>query len=561
MSFSRILIVEDDDVDREKLSRLLRTLDDSYVITEAQSGAEARARLQCGSFDCIFLDFQLGDCTALELIEEIRAHAEPPPAIIVITGFGNETIAAEAIRCGASDYLTKSGLGPHVLQAKIELAQQKAKTEGELRQAQDRLQRLSMSDALTSLPNRHLFFDRLGLTLSMAQRARRPFTLMVMDLNFFKDVNDNLGHAAGDSVLQQVGHRLEKALRASDTIARLGGDEFAAILPDATTIEAAIAVANKIIDSVAEPIAFEDKFVSLGISIGIALFPSCGVEAAGLIANADAAMYRAKRGGRGYEFHDGAHSPESEHSVLISPRLLLGMKNGELKLDYQPKFDLVSGVMVGVEALVRWHSPELGLLYPAQFIPSAERTSVIKPLTYVVLDMALAQARLWRDDDIQLPVAVNLSARMLDDKELAERVDTALIKHGIPADQLTLEVTETALMADPARAKDLLGRLAAAGIRISIDDFGIGYTSLRQLRDLEIAEIKIDRLFVTDLTLGSRDESIVRSVLSLGKGFGIDVVVEGIEDRRCLKLVRDLGCEYGQGFGLRRPVPADQIAA
>jgi len=562
MPFSRFLIVEDDDVDREKLSRLLRQLDDSYVITEAQSGEEGRARLKGGSFDCVFLDFQLGDCTGLELIEEIRTRGEPPPAIIVITGFGNEAIAVDAIRGGAADYLSKASLKPHVLRAKIVRAERTARIEADLHAAQDRLQRLSMSDSLTDLPNRNLFFDRLGMTLAMAQRSRQSFAVMAMDLNFFKDVNDDLGHAAGDAVLRQIGHRLENALRASDTVARLGGDEFAAILPDSTTIEAATAVANKIVAAAAEPIAVGDKFVSLGISIGIALFPTCGTDAETLMANADAAMYRAKRGGRGYAFHDRAHSPpENCHSVVVSPRLLRGIENGELRLEYQPKFDLISGVMVGAEALVRWHNPELGILYPGQFIPSAERTSVIKPLTYAVLDMALDQARSWHDDGIHLPVSINLSARMLDDPELIDRVERSLARHGIPPNQLTLEVTESALMADPLRTRALLSRLADAGIWISIDDFGIGYTSLRQLRDLNIAEIKIDRLFVSNLALGSRDEGIVRSVLSLGKGFGIDVVLEGIEDQRCLNLVRELGCEYGQGYGLRRPVPAAQLAA
>jgi diguanylate cyclase (GGDEF)-like protein len=555
----KLLIVDDDDVDREKFRRLLRGSDLVANIEEASSGRDAIARMHSDHFDCVIVDYRLGDTTGTELVRSIKEAIEYPIPIIMVTGCGDEEVAVVAMREGVYDYLTKNHLSSPIVESAIHGALRWGELETELVTSQERLKRLSLFDSLTNLPNRNLFFDRLEQTLQAAKRNEASFSLMMMDLNLFKEINDALGHAAGDQLLAEIGRRLSQLARASDTFARIGGDEFAAVLVGCDSASCAVVVAEKIHAALNEAMTIDNESVRVTASIGVALFPGHGTDMRTLLAHADQAMYRAKRSSCVCEVYstEGGET----RSFLIACHLPEALAGGELFLEYQPKLDLGTGALAGVEALVRWRHPRLGLVSPNDFICIAERTSLIKPMTYAILGMALDQAALWRDQGWGVPMAVNLSARVVDDGELATRTCEALEARRLRPEDLTFEVTETALMTSPLRAQSNLRSLHEAGIAISIDDFGTGYTSLKYLRDFEISEIKIDKVFITGLVPGSRDAAIVRAIAALSGGFKVKLVAEGIEDESQCGLLHELGCDFGQGFALGRPMSARQFEA
>jgi diguanylate cyclase (GGDEF)-like protein len=559
MNAIRVLMVEDDDVDRETIRRVLGKLNRPIEVVEAASCHEAKSNMATTMFDCVLLDYHLGDALGIELLPTIRKHRPEVCPVIMITTRSEESLVVQAMREGVYDYISKSHLDPTSIHRALEGSLHWAEVEQELIQANDRLHHLSLYDTLTGLPNRVLFFDRLEQQVLASERSAEPFSLLMMDLNLFKEVNDSLGHDAGDTVLAQVAQRLQSVVRKSDTVARLGGDEFACLLPAAQTQEDAERVAEKIVDAMREPILIDQHAVSVGISVGIARYPIHATDAKLLLKRADQAMYRAKRGTGGVEiFSDDCVSQEC-HSVLITNRLVHAIRTGELVVHFQPKIDLHSLQVVGKEALVRWRHPERGLVLPDGFVPAAEKSSAIAALTTVVLEMALDQERIWREAGFCVPLSVNFSGRVLDDRTLASQITKMLRDRDLSPDCLIAELTETALIANPIRARETLLNLCAAGIRISIDDFGAGYTSFRQLRELEISEIKIDGLYVKELVANGRDASIVRSIAELGRGFDIDVVAEGVEDELSWCILESLGCRYAQGFSIAMAMPAPQF--
>jgi diguanylate cyclase (GGDEF)-like protein len=555
----RLLLVDDDDVDRERLRRMLRQTGLAVAIAEAGSGREAIEKLREAEFDCLILDDQLGDTTGTELIAEMKPLLDRPLPVVMVSGAGDERTAIAAMREGVFDYLRKDRLEAAQLGAAIEGGLRRAQLETERSEAQNRLAHMGLYDALTGLANRNLFFDRLERAILAAGRGAH-FALLMIDLDRFKDVNDSFGHAVGDRLLAELGRRLQQVARKSDNFARLGGDEFAALVMGIDTAAAANIIAEKIVDAVRKPFAIENQLVTVGVSIGIALVPAHGTEGQQLLAKADEAMYRAKRGSQGYQIFSpvGRGGGDSGPLVLASG-LSDALANGEVFLHFQPKIDLGTGALCGVEALARWGSPRFGPVPPGEFIPAAERGSMIGTLTYAILEMALDQARDWRDQGWPVPVAVNLSPRLFDDPSLARRIGRALAARALPPDSLMLEITETALMTSPLRAAAAIAELHSAGIGISIDDFGTGYTSLKYLRDFPIAEIKIDGLFVKDLTIGSRDASIVHSLSVLARGFEINLVAECVEQEESWPLLRVLGCAMGQGYSIARPMLAESV--
>lgn len=554
----QLLLVDDDDVDREKFRRLAGKSGLVIEIEEASSGREAIARLSERKFDCVIVDYRLGDTMGTDLVRSIKKASDTPVPVIMITGLGDERVAVEAMREGVYDYLSKHQLSPRNVASAIEGSLRWAELEAQLENAQERLLHLSLFDDLTKLPNRNLFFDRMEQMLQAAAREEFRFALMMMDLNLFKEINDSLGHAAGDKLLVEIGSRLSHLTRAADTVARIGGDEFAALLVGCDTASSAVIVADKIHTALHEPVIIDNELVHVSVSIGVALFPDHGRDSRTLLAHADQAMYRAKRSSRSCEVYSSG--TRDQRPFMVASDLSAALERDELFLEYQPKVDLETGALAGVEALVRWRNPRHGLVGPNDFIPAAECSVLIKPMTYAILDMALDQAALWSAQGQTIPVAVNLSARMFDDDELAARCCAALRARGLGPESLTLEITETAVMTSPLRAKEALDALHEAGIAISIDDFGAGYTSLRYLRDFEISEIKIDKIFIRNLQATSRDASIVRAIAALSREFNLKLVAEGIEDDRQCEQLHELGCDFGQGFAIGHPMSADELA-
>jgi diguanylate cyclase (GGDEF)-like protein len=417
----------------------------------------------------------------------------------------------------------------------------------------------ALHDALTDLPNRTLFHDRVHQALTAARREHVPSAVMIMDLDRFKEVNDTLGHASGDELLKQVGIRLRDSLRESDTVARLGGDEFGVLLPKVLDSAAAVAVARKLRTTLEEPFTIHGLALQMEASIGIALYPDHGTNVQSLLQRADVAMYVAKEHPAGCEVYSRERDAYSPDRLTLLTELRRAIDRGQLVLHYQPKVDLRTGEIHGVEALVRWKHPERGMVPPDEFIPPAQKTGVIGPLTMFVLDEALRQCRNWALQGLELCVAVNLSTRNLLDVHLPDTVGELLSRWEVPPSLLELEITESTILADPIRAMQILSRLDEMGVRLAIDDFGTGYSSLAYLKRLPVDELKIDKSFILGMEESENDAVIVRSTIDLGRNLGLRVVAEGVETSTAWNRLASLGCDIAQGYYLSRPIPAGEL--
>lgn len=405
----------------------------------------------------------------------------------------------------------------------------------------------SMHDALTGLPNRSLLFDRFGQALLAERHAGKTVGLLLIDLDRFKEINDTFGHPYGDALLTQIGPRLRRELREVDTVARLGGDEFAVVLPGIDDLNAAMAVAAQLRAALERPFIVEDVALDVEASVGVVLSGEHGADPTTLVQRADIAMYIAKVQNLGVFAYDPDVDGHTPAKLALLGELRRALNRGELTLHYQPKVSIRTAEVVGVEALVRWEHPDRGMILPDAFIPLAEHTGLIGPLTTYVFGAALAQARIWMDAGRPLSVSVNLSARSLLDERLAGQVADLLDQHCVPARLLQLEVTESALMTEPDRAQRLLQALSALGIRLSIDDFGAGYTSLGQLKNLPISELKIDKSFIVTMREDPSDALIVQSIVDLGHNLGLTIVAEGVETAALLDDLASFSCDIAQG--------------
>ncbi len=421
----------------------------------------------------------------------------------------------------------------------------------------ERNRQQALHDALTGLPNRTLLRQRGDAALSGADAG--TVGLMLIDLDRFKEVNDTLGHAYGDVLLQAVADRLRTTVRGSDTVARLGGDEFAILLPSVVDGESARQLAVRALAAMEAPIEVDGVSLDVDASIGIALSGAHGDDVESLLQCADIAMYSAKDRGLGVCVYDASLNDHSPERLGLLGQLRRAIDNGELVLHFQPKVALPGARVCGVEALVRWAHPQRGLILPGEFIPLAERTPLIRPLTRYVLDAALEQCARWRDAGRALGVAVNVSARNLLDEHFVDEVQELLAYRRVPASCLEIEVTESAITADPERARRILGRLAEGGVTLSIDDFGAGYTSLAQLKDLPVHQLKIDRSFVAPMAADPSNALIVRSVVELGHNLGLTTVAEGVEDEATYDRLEAMGCDVAQGYHVCRPMAAEQL--
>ena len=411
-------------------------------------------------------------------------------------------------------------------------------------------------DALTDLPNRLMFTEQLYDQIAAAESEPRAHSVLLIDLDDFKTVNDTLGHEFGDRVLVKVAGRLADVLGERGTLARLGGDEFAVLCEGAGGV--ADRLAAELIDALDRPLDFEALALHLAASVGIASSPIHGRNAAELLRHADVALHMAKASDAAMATYAEEHDEYSIDRLALAAQLRRGLDRGELVVHYQPKVPLHGGAELGVEALARWDHPQLGRLGPDGFIPLAEQTGIIKPLTRQVLEHALAQCRRWRQEGLEITVSVNVSTRSLLDHDLPAMIGQALRDSGLPASALQLEITESRFVSDLGRARVTLEELRDMGVMIAIDDFGTGFSSLAQLQQLPIDEIKIDRSFVTGMETDRNDAVLVRSIIELGRNLGLRVTAEGVENERVQAMLRDLGCDYAQGFHLGRPGEASE---
>jgi diguanylate cyclase (GGDEF)-like protein len=422
-----------------------------------------------------------------------------------------------------------------------------------------RMRHQAHHDELTGLPNRTSLLD-YALSLLTGEAAEpRTVSVLLIDLDRFKEVNDVLGHASGDQLLARVGPMMATAMRSGDLLARLGGDEFAAVLADADEV-AATSVANRLRSLLDDSIEVDGIALTVEASIGIASGEvRTDDDVAALLRCADIAMYAAKRSRSGVATYSPEHDTMSREQLTLLAELRRAIDGGEIVLHYQPKVALDTQELAGLEALARWQHPVRGLLSPVEFIPAAESTGLIVPLTLHVIDQALAQLATWWADGAEFPVAVNLSPRSLTEPDLTSTILAILGRHGLPPRALELEITEDTLAHDPERAVATLFALHNAGIRISIDDFGTGYSSMSRLRSLPVSELKVDRAFVGGMLSNPGDEVLVRSCVDLGHNLGLTVVAEGVEDEATMQALAQAGCDTVQGYYLARPMSADAM--
>jgi diguanylate cyclase (GGDEF)-like protein/PAS domain S-box-containing protein len=467
------------------------------------------------------------------------------------------------IRAKSGDYLTAEfSAAPLVEEGRITGLLGVARDVTERKKAQDIIRQLAYHDALTGLPNRALFEDRLRVTLAQAQRQRQMVAVMFLDVDRFKIVNDTLGHSGGDVLLRDIAAELTGVIRDGDTVARVGGDEFTLLLPAVNDESDAVAVAERILDTLKQPRFVEGQEFSVTTSIGITVFPQDGTDVHTLLRNADTAMYRAKERGRdNFQLYTPAMNAAVIQRLALENDLRHAVERAELFLHYQPVADVSTGQIVAAEALLRWEHPQRGTLDPDSFIPLAEETGLIVPLGEWVLREACLQARTWQDAGYTpIRLGVNLSARQLHHKDLINLVTSALEESGISPEWLQLEITEGDVMSNVEFIVAVLHKLRSMGVGISVDDFGTGYSSLSYLKRFPIDSVKIDRSFVRDLASDPSDAAIVTTVIAMARNLNLRVVAEGVETTEQLEFLRRRACDEYQGYLISRPLPAHQFA-
>ncbi|MBU1192320.1 MAG: EAL domain-containing protein [Gammaproteobacteria bacterium] len=420
------------------------------------------------------------------------------------------------------------------------------------------LEHQALYDQLTQLPNRTLLQDRLKQALFVAEREKKKVAVLMVDLDRFKEVNDSLGHEAGDQLIIQVATRFSEVLRHSDTVGRLGGDEFAVIIPNADG-DMASHLASSLLEALDAEFELNGIRLSVSASIGISVYPMHGMDVSTLLKHADIAMYAAKRSRYGFEIYDANTDEHQPGRLTLVGDLRQALINRELELYYQPKVDLRTGTLYGAEALARWPHNKRGFVPPDEFIPIMEQTGLIRPFTVWAIEHALQQCAHWHAAGIDLTVAVNLSMESLLDPQFPVQLVSLLKRSDVPPSCLILEITESVFLSEHARVSGVLARLREQGVQFSIDDFGTGHSSLSRLRKLPVGELKIDRSFVKDMVDDRDDAVIVRSTVDLAHNLGLAVIAEGVENEVSLNLLRDMGCDMAQGYYIGRPQPADEF--
>ena len=443
----------------------------------------------------------------------------------------------------------------------VKLTLRTARIAQKLDLANAELIQLALHDALTKLPNRTLLEDRIEQAISQSRRSTRPFAILFLDLDRFKAVNDSLGHHVGDGLLYEVAGRLKRVVRAQDTVSRIGGDEFVILLGEMSDASDASKVAQKIVEAFAVPFEIDGIRIEITPSIGIGMFPLDGQHTHELIVNADAAMYHAKKSGRNnYQFFSREMNELAVEQLRIHGNLRRALANREFELFYQPKFSARTGLLTGMEALLRWRDPERGLIPPGQFIPVAEESALIIPIGEWVLQEACRQNKAWQDAGFpRLAVAVNLSGSQFRQRNLLEMISATLQDSGLEARFLELELTESVVMDNAQRARVTLEELSAKGVKVAIDDFGTGYSSLSYLKRFPIGTLKIDQSFVRDITISPDDAAIVKAIVGLAHNLRLLVVAEGIETREQLTMLSNLDCDEYQGYLGAKPLPAGEF--
>jgi diguanylate cyclase (GGDEF)-like protein len=544
-----LLIVDDDDVDRERLIRMLSKSDIDINISEASSVEDSMLYLDNNEYDCVIIDYRLGTNSGLTLLNNIRSRMGKLCAVIMITGLGDEEVAAEAMRLGASDYLLKSLLeGAQLTQAILNSIHR-----AELEQ---KMHDMAHYDDLTGLENRPLFLKNLQKTINNEENAAVAF----LDLDNFKPVNDHYGHDTGDFVLITIANRLRQVLTKEDTCARIGGDEFILLLQNVSNKKVCLERLNCLIKLINTPIKL-DKFdchTQVSASVGVTLLTDEHLDADTILRRADQAMYQAKNMGNSILFFNIEEERRQQQHKAILQAAEQGILNDEFVLHYQPQIDMIDQKLIGVEALIRWNHPTLGFLYPCEFMEALNHPTIGVLIGEWVLQEALQQYALWRQND--LVISVNIAPAHLLNNNFVERLDSFLqTTSNVDPKSLQLEVLETVSMCEINRAVEVAEGCCKLGVSIALDDFGTGYASLNYLKKLPLNTLKIDRSFVKNILSDKEDRSIIRCIVALSKEFKYNLIAEGVESEEHEQALIDIGCTIGQGFFIAKPMATDKM--
>ena len=549
-----MLLVGHDTPDANLISEMLRSSwAEGLVIAYAERFKDAARELHDHGASCALLSIHGTD--DVQSLAYLRSTAPDVP-IIVVSDRADEEVALRALRTGAQDFLVKNEVNPILLRRAISYAIERNRTKV-------RLAHQALHDALTGLPDRELFLDRLAVALDRSQRTGTALAVLFLDVDNFKRVNDTLGHAAGDRLLEGLAERLRMTLRPMDTVARFGGDEFTFLFEELASEREAMLIAERISRTVALPIMLEEGETAVTVSIGISLARGSSLAAETVIREADAAMYRAKARGRSrYELFDESLRQRGMQRIELETALRNAIDRSELRVHYQPKVSLSDPwSLTGFEALVRWEHPERGLIGPSEFLPLAEETRLVVPIGAYVFEQALRQLTRWRETMPDVTISVNLSARQLEDTGLASTLASSIEASGNDPQALCLEIAESALMDDSEAALQALHRFKAAGLTLAIDDYGTGHSSLSGLKRLPVDTIKIHQSFVGSLGNDPEQALILRAIVDLAHALGLDTIAEGVETDDQLSQLRGLGCDRAQGFLFGSPVPVDEAEA
>ena len=551
----RVLIIQDSGENQERLLGMLKEggFDPSSTCVETKDSLVAE--LKESLWDVVLSDYYMPQIDGMEALKIVRDLAGDIPFIFV-SGTIGESLAVAAIRGGAQDYISKGNLKRLLPAVEYELAQYAIRKERH--KADETILHMAYYDFLTDLPNRTFFMDLLQRAIVVARRHKEKFSVLVVDPNHLGGINDALGHAFGDEVLHQVGLRLRNLLRESDTLSRVEGDVFAVLLEGAGE-EGAARATERIFSMFETPFTVEGVPVVLNVVIGIAVFPDHKDSPEMLIEGATGAAHSAKANGKDFAVYSADQDYHAALHVRLMGQMREAIENEQMLLFYQPQINLKTGGIAGMEGLVRWQHKEHGLLQPADFIPAAEQSGMIKLVSGWNLETGLKQLKQWDAMSFSSSMALNLSARSLQDRFFIRHVERLLQENGIAPDRLGFEITETAIITNQTKAKAMLTEFSCLGITIAIDGFGAGFTSIALLKKFPINGIKLDMTLVWEILREKRDMMTVRSLITMAHDLGLWVVAEGVEDEETRALLEALDCDFGQGYFLGRPLPAEEM--
>lgn len=558
----RLLLVDDDELDRMAVIRVLQSPKLVKDIVQANTAVRALKLYNEDHFDVVLLDYRLPDMECLEVLNQLTQHANKHAAVVILTGMeDNESIERSCIFAGAQDFLLKKELSERHLTKALMHAQARHALNNKLIDTHKRLKYLAENDPMTGLNNRYYFEEHLRGSIQRAQRLNFQLGLIYLDIDNFKLINDSLGHDSGDQLLQKVAQRLLNVVRDGDVVCRLGGDEFAIVVHDLDTETSVGALAQRVLESLREPITINHAEHFVTCSIGISTYPRCALNAEDMQKHADLAMYQVKRQGRnGFHFFSADLQEQIQHRIMVEGELRSKRLQSQLVQYYQPVIDAQSLQVSGAEMLMRWQHPEKGVLTPIEFIDVVEELGFLADIDHHNRQQACHQLMYWRQSGIvgpQFVLAVNASEQLLRQDNLHNQIQRDLGSTGLPGSCLSIEVTENVLVSNFEKTAGTLALLKGLGIKIALDDFGVGYSSMSYLKHLPATTLKVDRTFMQNVPESEADCRILKALIVMAKSLGLDVIVEGIETLAQAKLCRDLGADMLQGYLFSKPLSVE----